>query len=198
MKRLIIAGCLLAGLSLQAQERLSREESLKYAFFAAANLKDMLSTPIPTDPDLKRPVAYRDGDYGALMLPECKLSESLAKLGAEPVPVGQIWLVKLAPVNGSDVVADDKLKKVHVTARDEEADVVVCALAVAKEDGQAKLLVFGKSQEPVVKVPLKSASGQPDNPLDFSAERTDDGGVLTVKIGGQYEGTFKVTDPTQN
>ena len=198
MNRLIVAGFLVAALAAHAQERLSREESLKYAFFAAANLKEMLSTPIPTDPDVKRPVGYRDGDYGALMLPEAKLSASLANLGSDPVPVGQVWMVKLAPMSQGEAVPESKLKKVHVVAGDNEADAVVCVLAVAKEDDKASLLVFGKGKEPVLKVPLKTISEEQENPLDFTAERQDDGGVLTVKIAGKYEAAFKVTDPSQN
>jgi hypothetical protein len=198
MKRLIIAGVLTAGLIAHAQERLSREESLKYAFFAASNLKEMLSTPIATDPDIKRPVGYKDGDYGALLLPETKLAEGLAKVGSNAVPIGQIWMAKLAPMSEGQVVPDEKLKKVHVTAGGDEADVVVCALAVVKEEGKAQLLVFGKAKEPVLKVPLKATSAQQDNPLDFTAERENDAGLLTVRIGGKYEGSFRVTDPSQN
>ena len=83
MKTTTIAAVLLTGvLAVQAQERLPREEALKYAFIVSANLKEMLNTPIPTDPDVKRPVALRDGDYGGMVLPEAKLTaEKLAKAG---------------------------------------------------------------------------------------------------------------------
>jgi hypothetical protein len=91
-----------------------------------------------------------------------------------------------------------KLKKVHVNAGDAEADAVVCALAVVKQGDKVQLLVFGKGKEPVLTVPLKEASVQQENPVEFTAERESDGGLITLKIGGKYEGSFKVTDPSQN
>ena len=84
MKTTSIAAVLLtAAFAVQAQERLPREEALKYAFFVSVNLKEMLKTPIPTDPDVKRPVVLREGDYGGMVLPETKLTaETLAIGGA--------------------------------------------------------------------------------------------------------------------
>ena len=119
MKRTLIAAVLLTGLlAVQAQEKLSRTEALQVAFFASSDLKAMLNTPIPTDPDIKRPVAVKDGDYGVMVLPEAKLSaDTLAKAGKEPKPVGQLWLRNLAPENEGQRVAQSKLRTVHVRAR---------------------------------------------------------------------------------
>ena len=91
MKRTLFVAVLLTGLlTVQAQERLSREEALEYAFFTSVNLKEMLQTPIPTDPDVKRPVAMRDDEqHGGMVLPESKLSaDTFAKAGTEVIPGG--------------------------------------------------------------------------------------------------------------
>ncbi len=199
MKRLItIAAAALLLTSALAQETLPREESLKYAFFLAANLKEMLNTPIPTDPDVKRPVAVRHEDYGAMALPESRLSsDTFAKLGASVAAVGQIWLHKLAPLNGEKLVPAAKLRNVHLTGGDHEVDVVCCALGAQKTDKGLQLLIYGKDAEPVLQVPLKAISAQQENPLEISAERDDNGGVITLRFAGKYEATFKVTDPEQ-
>jgi hypothetical protein len=200
MKRIIIAPVLLAGLlAMQAQERLSREEALKYAFFASSDLKEMLKTPIPTDPDIKRPVALKDGDHGAMVLPEAKLSaDTFANASKEVASVGQLWLVKLAPVNEGQVVSKTKLRTVRVRAGDQEGDAVCCALGVCKDPNRGlELLIYGKDKEPVTRVAMKSISGQQDNPIEVSAERKDDSGVLTLKFLGKYEATFSVTEAEQ-
>jgi hypothetical protein len=199
MKRTIFTALLLSCLAtVQAQERSSREEALKYAFFASANLKEMLATPIPTDPDIKRPVVVKDGEYGGMALPECKISpETFAKAGKEPVAVGQLWLYRLSPLQDGRVVPVSSLKIVHVSAGSNEGDVALCALAVAKGEGGPELLIYGKSKEPVMRVPLKTTSGQQENPLEFSAERRDDGGMLTLTFVGKYQASFMVTDPEQ-
>ena len=200
MKRTLIAAVLLTGLlAVQAQEKMSRQETLQIAFYTSLDLKAMLNTPIPTDPDVKRPVAIKDGDYGGLVLPEAKLSaDTFANAGKEAKSVGQIWLRGLAPMNAGEVVPASKLRTVHVNAGGQEADAVCCALGVCKDaNGGLELLVYGKDKEPVTRVALKSISGQQDNPIELSAERKDDSGVLTLKFLGKYEAAFSVTAPEQ-
>lgn len=198
MKRTLIAALLLTGLlAAQAQEKLPREQALQYAFFASSDLKEMLNNPIPTDPDVKRPVAVHDGDYGALVLPEAKLSaDTFAKAGKEAKPVGQLWLRNLAPENEGERVPQSQLHTVHVRAMDQEVDAVCCALGVCKDaKGGLQLLIYGKDKEPVARVPLKSISGQQENPIEMSAERKDDDGLITLKFLGKYAVTFTVSAP---
>jgi hypothetical protein len=198
MKSTLILTTLLASLSLaQAQERLPREEALKYAFIACVDLKQMQSTPIPTDPDVKRPVSVRDEDYGAMLLPESKLTaDTLAKAGQEVTPIGQLWLHKLAPLFDGRVVPQTKLQLVTLSREGQSATVVLCALGVRKDaNNNLELLLYGKDKEPVMRVPLKSLSKPQEHPLDLAAERRDDGGLLTLRILGQYEADFMVTDP---
>lgn len=200
MNKLLIIAILAAAVpSLPAQERSSREEALKFACFAALNLKEMLNTPIATDPDIKRPVVLKDGDYGGMALPETKLSaETFAKAGKDIIPVGQLWMHKLSPLMNGEVVPVSKLKMVHVVAGDNEADVANCALGVQKRDnGDFELLVYGKDKQPVARVRMKAASGPQENPLEMSAERQNDGGLLTLKFAGKYQAELMVTDPEQ-
>jgi hypothetical protein len=165
--------------------------------FVTLDLKAMLDTPIPTDPDVKRPVGVKDGDFGGLILPECKLSaDTFANAGKEAKAVGQIWLRGLAPMNQGEVVAQSKLRTLHVQAMGQEIDAVCCAMGVCKDaNGALELLIYGKDKQPVTRVALKSVSGQQDNPIDMTAERKDDSGVLTLKFLGKYEATLSVTAP---
>ena len=199
MKRTLIAAVLLTGLvAVPAQERLSREEALKYAFFTSADLKEMLKTPIATDPDVKRPVAMRDAEHhGGMILPEAKLSaDAFAKASKEPTSVGQLWLLKLAPVNEGNVVSKSRLRTVLVHAGDAEADAACCALGVCKDEKRGlEVLIYGKDKEPLTRVPIKTVSGQQDNPIEMSCERQGDNGMLTLKFLGKYEVTFAVTEP---
>jgi hypothetical protein len=180
-----------------AQEQVPREECLKIAFALSLNLKELLATPIPTDPDVKRPVAVKHGDYGGMVLPETKLAESLAKAGTEPVSIGQLWLHKLVPVKDGQPVAADKLRVVKVTHRDETAEVVCCALGVRKSGEGFELLFFGKDKTPVFKTPLKASPEKQEEPIEISADRQGDSGFITLKIAGKYQATFEVTDPDQ-
>ena len=183
----------------QAQEQLPRQEALKYAFILSANLAEMLKTPIPTDPDVKRPVALHDGDYGGMVLPETKLSaEAFSKAGKDVAPVGQLWLLKLVPMNDGQPVPASKLRMVQARSEDAQATVPCCALGVRKNaDGALELLVYGKDKEPVLRAPIHAISRDQENPIEMSAERKDDGGHITLRFLGKYETTFMVTDPEQ-
>ena len=196
MKHTLLALTLLSTLALaSAQEKLSREEILRYAFVVAGDLKQLQATPIPTDVDIKQPVAVRDGDFGGMVLPEAKLNaEAIAKAGEKVVPVGQVWLLKLTPMQDGDAVGASKLRMVTLTHEGDQVKVAQCALGVQRNgSGSLELLVFGKDKEPVVKVPLKTMDAKQDVPIDLSAERESDSGKVTLKILGKYTATISVT-----
>jgi hypothetical protein len=198
MKTTIAATVLLTGLlAAQAQERLSREEALKYAFFVSLDLKEMLKTPIPTDPDVKRPVVLKKDNHGGMVLPEAKLSaQTFASAGEEVKPVGQLWLANLALVRDGQTVATDKQRLVHVRAGDQEGDAACCALGVSKKtDGGLELLVYGKDKNPLLRVPLKSISAQQEDPIEVSSELKDDNALVTLKFVGKYEAVLELTEP---
>jgi len=196
MKHTLLTLTLLSTLALaSAQEKLSREETLRYAFIVAGDLKQLQATPIPTDVDVKQPVAVRDGDYGGMVLPEAKLNaDAIAKAGEKVVPVGQIWLLKLTPMQDGDAVGASKLRMVTLSHEGDQVKVAQCALGVQKNgSGALELLVFGKDKEPVVKVPIKTMDAKQDVPIDLSAERESDSGKVTLKILGKYTATISVT-----
>ena len=66
-------------------------------------------------------------------------------------------------------------------------------------DGKLELLIYGKEKEPIVKVPMKAttSSAAQENPIEISAERKDEGGLVTLRLVGKYEASFMVTEPEQ-
>ena len=169
MKSILILPILLVSLSqATAVDRLDRPEALRIACLVAANLKQLQATPIPTDVDLKYVQALHEGEYGAMILPEAKLTaDSIAKAGAEPASLGQLWLRKLSPVVDGEGVAADKLRLAKVQTGEEEETAVQLTLAVRRKgDAAPELLIYGKDKTPLLTVPLK--------PLDAAAVRLDE------------------------
>ena len=196
MKETLLTLLLLGTLQLvSAQEKLSREESLKYASIVAADLKQLQGTPIPTHVDVKQPVAIHEGEFGGMVLPEAKLTvEAIAKASDQAVAIGQLWLLKLTPMQNGDAVDSSKLRMVTLSHEGEQATVAQCALGVRRNgSGTLELLVFGKGNEPVVKVPLKAKDVKQDVPVDITAERESESGKVTLNILGKYTATFSVT-----
>lgn len=195
MKKLLLLASLLVGLgSATAQQSVPREDALKAAFLLCADLKQMLSTPIPTDPDVKRPVAVRADERGGMVLPETKLSaETVVKAGKEVVPVGQLWLRRVVPVCDGQPAKLEKLHTVTVGNGDRSAAVILCALGVRKNaEGKLELLVYGKDKEPLLAAPLKPITTPQENPIELSSEPQADGAAVTLRVVGKYEATFSV------
>jgi hypothetical protein len=198
MKRTLIALTLFASLQLvSAQERLPREEALRYSSAVTTASKNLTGLPLTTDVDAQQPVALRDGDYGCMVLPQKNLTAStLAQAGKESItPIGQLWFHKLTPMRDGAAVSSEKLRLVTVQAEGDEATVPLCALGVRrKTDGALELLVLGKTKEPLVAAPLKTIEAKQEPPIDLAAERDYDSGRITVKLLGKYQAAFQVTE----
>jgi hypothetical protein len=196
MRLILIALTLITSLSLaSAQDKLSREDALKYAFLAAADLKQLQGTPIPTDVDLKQPVAVQDGEFGGLVLPEAKLTaDAIGKAGEQIVPVGQVWLLKLTPMKNGEAVGADKLRLAKVSHEGNEVQVPQCTLGVRRTSaGALELVVLGKTTTPILTVPLKAIDGKEQPGIDLVAERDSEAGHITLTIVGKYQGKIDVT-----
>ena len=197
MKRFIVVITLLTSLQMvSAQEKLSREEALPYAKAVSADAKQLNGTPIATDGDAQQPVVIKDADYGGMVLPQKNLkAETITQAGETAIPIGQLWLQKLTPMRNGEAIAKDRLRLVTVRAEGEEVTAPQCALAVRRNaGGNLELLVYGKSQEPMLTIALKPMDAIQAMPLDLAAERDGDVGNLTLKILGKYQAKFSVTE----
>jgi hypothetical protein len=181
----------------RAQDRLPETEALRYAAMVDSVQAGLRNTPGAVNVDLKRPVAHRDGDYGLMILPAATLSaETFAHIGAESVPIGQLWLLKLAPLLDGQVIANDQLRMVEVSGSEGTATVPCCHLGVRQASaGGLDLLVFGKGQEPILTTPLKPIAARQSTPIDVEVERQSDSGRVTLKLAGRYAAVIAVTDP---
>jgi hypothetical protein len=196
MKSIILTIAVLATTQfIAAQERLPREEALKYAAAVTADAKQLKNTPLAAQPDVNKPVALREGDYGGLVLPQLNLSAEHLTATQGAAPVGLLWLHNLAPMKHGEVVGPSQLHLVSVYADGGYATVPQCALGIRRAgDGGLEMLVFGKSPEPLLAVPLKPVNTTQQLPLELTAERDYDSARITVTILGKYQATFSVTE----
>jgi hypothetical protein len=182
---------------LPAQEQLSREEALKYAYAVSVNLEQLQGTPIATDVDLKRPVVLRDGEYGGMFLPEAKLTaEAITKAGDKVIPIGQLWLHKLTPIQDGQGIASERLRMAKVTGADgTEVQVPQCTLGMRRNGaGSLELVLYGKSTEPLLAVPVSAAGEKAGQGIVLEAVRDDNGGQLTVTLFGKYKAKLSFTE----
>ena len=199
MKRILTTIALLTLVQLcPAQEKLSRDEAQQYADAVSADTKQLNGTPLATDVDTQQPVAIREGEFGGMVLPQKNLkADDLAKSTNNVVPIGQIWFLKLAPMLDGQVAPTEKLRVAKVNADGQEFSVPQCALGVRRKNAETlEMVIFGKSKEPLLAIPLRAINAKQESPIDLAAERDSESGKVTVKILGKYEGTFSVTEFT--
>jgi hypothetical protein len=198
MKTIAVMAVILGTLTFAtAQERLSLNEALVYAKAVSADSNQLKGTPIPTDVDIQKPAAVREGDYGGMVLPQKSLTaDSLSQAGKDQImPLGQLWLHKLTPMADGEAVPSSKLRLVTVYADGTETTVPQCVLGLRKNaSGALELLVFGKGKEPLLTTPLKAVETKQDLPIDLDGERDYDSGKVTLKILGKYQASFRVTE----
>lgn len=178
-----------------SQEQLSRAEALKVAFAVSLDLPQLQGTPIPTDVDLKRPIALRDGDYGGLFLPEAKLTaQAIANAGEQPQAVGQLWLHKLTPMRDGQPIYSDRLRMARVDFDGDTVRVPQCTVGVRRNGGKLELVLLGKTTEPLVVATLKEINGSASEPFRFEAERDYSGGTATLTLFGKYRAEMVFTE----
>lgn len=197
MKSILTLLALTAGLSLvQAQEKLSREDALYVAQAVSADAKSVKTGPIPTDVDLEQPVVVRDGDYGGMVLPQKGLRiETLVEAGKTSVPIGQLWLRGLTPVDSGAVAPAEKLRILNVKLDGEEMKAAQCTLALRRNnDSKLELVVLGKNAEPLATSALRRFEHAQSEPLDLDGERNEENGKVKIRILGKYEASITVTE----
>ena len=200
MKSRLILFLLLGGLwSAFSQEKVPHDQALQYAAILTNYTKELRATPIPTHPDFTKPVAVRAEGHGGLVVPEQGLTtETISRAKKEVAPLGQLWLVKLTPMDAESAVPVGKLHMVHVLHGDNEVDAACCALGVQKTGSGPELLVYGKGKAPILRVPFKEIATAQEDPIDITGERNDDSGTITLSFAGKYQASFKVTDPDRD
>src|SRR5262249_5678593 len=119
-----------AGLA-SAQDQIPTEQAQKAARLVTEEAGKIKDLQIKTEVDVDKPSGVRAGGHAALIIPDKKLSEeAVKKAGKEGAPVGQLWLLKLAPVVKDKVAATDKLRLVTITHDGQDHQVGLFLLGV--------------------------------------------------------------------
>lgn len=193
---LTFAALFAVSFSAAAQQRLSSSEAQYYARLVHPTPPRTETSALSIQPDLEKAVALREDIYGGMLIPDKRLSkETLAQAAKGTVGIGELWFRNLAPMKNGWVVSKSDLNVVDVATDEGKERVPCCALGLRNGDnGKLELLVFGKGKEPLLALPLEKAAGDASVALDMSAEAGYDQGWVILKVFGQYQARFSVTE----
>jgi hypothetical protein len=176
--------------------RIPQEDAKAYAKLcverAAAIVTD---AQISLDVDVEKPCAERGEGGGAMIVPDKKLTErTLAGVGKDVVPVGQLWLRKWTLIANGKPVADDKLRIITVTIEDKDRPMPLFLLGVRKKgEKDLELVIYAKDSEPLLVVPLKKLETSVGLPVELEWSRGDkDADNLTLNVLGKYQTVLKI------
>ena len=195
--KLLLVAALFTATALHAQDPqpLPAEELAK----ATALLMDASSRlgalPLKFDLAPEQAAGLKAGEAGLLLIPDKRLKAEMGdqpepkKASSEILPVGQLWTKNLAPKVKDAPLPNDKLRLTKITAGDKELEHAVFALGLEKTGkGEFQLVLYGKGEQPVLRVPLTLEKNPGAAPVVLSARKTgDESGVLELKLLGRFK-----------
>jgi len=132
-------------------------------------------------------------DLGGLLIPRIDLSEgSESDVGTEPIAIGELWLRNLTLEKNGWGISSSQLNVVMVNTEEGRVRAPRCILAVSKtDDNKPVLMIYGKSEQPLLTLPLSKVQKHQAKPLDMVAS---DDGKVDLCINGQYQASFSVAE----
>ncbi|MBI3849123.1 MAG: hypothetical protein HY298_02355 [Verrucomicrobia bacterium] len=193
-KYLVVLAFTLSIVAAFAQEQIDRDQARRIAQRLTESFAKLDNIQFKMEADAEKPSAFAAGGGGILVIPDKKLTkESMTKVGAEILPLGQLWMLNIAPAPEGKATPKDKLRLVTVNAENEEHKLPLCLLGVRKKADTLELVVYGKDKEPLLSTPLKKSQLNQELPVELTGEQTgDDSGVLTINVLGNYQATLKM------
>jgi hypothetical protein len=176
-----------------AQERLTSSEAKHYAQLTRQNPILLANAPLHVEADLEKAVAIAMDDLGGLLIPRIDLSEgSESDVGTEPIAIGELWLRNLTLEKNGWGISSSQLNVVIVNTEEGRVRAPRCILAVSKtDDNKPVLMIYGKSEQPLLTLPLSKVQKHQAKPLDMVAS---DDGKVDLCINGQYQASFAVAE----
>jgi hypothetical protein len=133
-------------------------------------------------------------NYGVIIIPNKGFTaDALQKAGKETLPVGQLWMARLAPAIEGKPAAADKLRMVRVTLKDEEHRLPLLLLGVRMADDKPELLVYAKGKEPLLRLPLTKTDFKQELPLEIDMRKlSEELGLIDINIAGRFNAGLQV------
>lgn len=178
-----------------SQETITQEELAKIVPHALARVADFDNLPIKVDADGDKPFGMKIKDYAAAIIPDKALTkESLAKVGKDIIPVGQLWLSKLSPAVKEATTPNAKLRLVTLNIKDVDHKLPLLLLGVRQQgENGLELIIYAKAKEPLLTLPLKLSGTTQNYPLEINMrEGTTTLGVIEINILGAYQAVLPV------
>ena len=185
-----------------AQEVVSLDEAQRGARKLTDTLGTLSDAPFTLAVDVIKPQAIKAGKAGLLVIPDKQLStETLASIGKDITPIGQLWTLNVSLGKDGQAVANDKLRFLTVHDGNRDVDVQLYYLGASRNaEGNLDLVIFAKDKEPLLKQPLSKSESTVSQllPIEISGRKEDENtGTLSLRLTGGFSTDLVVKRPAE-
>lgn len=174
-----------------AVDQVPLEEAQKGTLLLNNALGELADAPFKLEVNAFKPCAIKGDDKAAaLVVPAYSLKERIKDARPKtPIPAGQLWLHKLAPVVNNAPAAKDTLRRITIKTDEGESEVSMFHLAFERFGDGGKLLIIGRGKEPLIEVLLKPMKVPQEVPLELEVKKDAAGKPeLVFYVADQFEG----------
>ena len=200
--QLFLLTVLLTTSALRAQDPqpLPAEELAKATALLAEASTRLGVLPLKFELAPEQATGFKAGEVGVLLIPDKRLKAEtgdkaeLKSLKGETLPVGQLWTKNLSPKDKDATLPNAKLRLTKITAGDKELELAMFALGIEQSaKGELQLAIYGKGEQPVLRVPLTLEKNPGAAPVVLTARKTgDESGVLELKLLGRFKAEIPI------
>lgn len=186
-------------LSAQEPETISPEELAKATAVIIEAHSRLSDLPLKVELDPSQAVGFKIEKVGAIFVPDRRLKAEKAERGSRrgkgtARPAGELWTLKLAPLDKGVTLPNEKLRLVSVGESNRPMEVAVFGLAVEKSGKKGfQLALYGKESSPVMRVPLTAAKSKGSAAATMVARKTgEESGVIELHLLGRYKAEIPI------
>ena len=151
--------------------------------------------PLKLELDAGKAMGLKTAEVGLILIPDKRLKDEKAdkadrkKNKGAAIPVGQLWTLKLSPMENGSVVPNDRLRLVKVATKEKQRELAVYSLGIERSGKKAfQLALYAKEGSPVLRVPMTAAKSKGGAPVTLTARQTGEHtGVVELTLLGRYK-----------
>lgn len=165
----------------------SQEEAAHWAQQIAKSAGRLKNVAFQAPLDLYQSVLFKKDETAALIMPAQGLNrDSIKNADTKPVPLGVLWFLNAAPASPKHApFANDRLQTATIHS-DGEHLLRGVLLAIRQGGENKELLVFGRGQQPLIKIPMTEMPLHQRRHIDMLATGDGKHGHLILHLYGGF------------
>lgn len=153
-------------------------------------LKKVTDAPLKVEVDARQSTVLGTAEMGgvAFLTHRHVTEDALKKSDKEVVPLGVLGLYRFSLVADKKPVPTDKLRSGVIVVEGMTFEVSFCFVGIKTEqDGNRRLVIYGKGKEPIVKLPLNDFETKGERSVSIECKVGSGDGTLNLNVLKKFQ-----------